>query len=63
MAVHFLEAKEDQDRVSQWQGRRENPREREEYGYKLACVIDGGLLLDLSYEGSFGIGGGAEGGV
>lgn len=37
--------------------------EREGYGYELACVVDGGFLLDLSHEGSFGIGGGAEGGV
>lgn len=36
-------------------------RERKHYGYELACVIDGGLLLDLSHEGSFGIGGDAKG--
>lgn len=26
------------------------------YRYKLACVTDGGLLLELSHDGSFGIG-------
>lgn len=36
---------------------------RKRYGYQLACVIDGGLLLDLFHQGSFGIGGGAEGGI
>ena len=36
--------------------------EEENYRYELACIIDSGFLLDLSHEGSFGIGG-AEGGV
>lgn len=38
-------------------------QEREHYTYQLACVVDGGLLLHLSHEASFGIGRGAEGTV
>ena len=42
-------------------GEKRRTREGRFYRYELACVINGGLLLDLSHEGSFGIGGGVEG--
>ena len=41
-------------------GEKRKTWERGFYRYELACVIDGGLLLDLSHEGSFGIGRGVE---
>ena len=44
------------------EGGRRTTREGKHYGYQLACVVDGGLFLDLSHEGSLGIGG-AEGGL
>ena len=33
------------------------------YRYELTCVVDGGFLNNLFHEGSFGIGGGAGGGI
>ena len=44
-------------------GRMSKTWERKSYGYELAGVVDGGFLLDLPHQGSFRIGGGAEGGV
>ena len=42
--------------------RHRKAQEREHYGYELAGVVDGGLLLNLLDEGNFWIGRGAQGG-